>query len=178
MSEERKTRLERELNELPQDAGLKVGAKTGFFYCGTVVDFTEHMDEYSFLAMKRAETAEKRAIRRLEAAIAVDASPSAYVRSMRGDAKIRPLTPRGYTEFLEGFFKTIDLMTEKANKARNARENFHPLRERDVIRVDKSNVEENTFIIVISGEEIGQYWLLSEAKDSKLSFGADGDDDA
>ena len=177
-AERKKTRVERELDKLPQDAGLKVGSKTAFFYCGTVGDFAAHMDEYSYLAMKRAETLEKRAIRRLEAAISADASPNAYVRSMRGDAKNRPLTSRGYMEFLDMFFKNIDSMTERAQKATEARENFRPLRDRDFVSVDKSNVETNTFVIILSGEEIGQYWLLSEAKDSKLSFGAEGDDDA
>lgn len=51
----RKCAIEKALDGLPPDAPLKVGAKTSYFYAGTVGDFLEHLDDYSKCSEKRAD---------------------------------------------------------------------------------------------------------------------------
>lgn len=176
--DQKKTKVEIELLRLPMECGLKVGSKTGYFYCGTVEDFSTHMDEYSYFCMKRADTLVAKANRRLESAIAADASPSAYVKATLGDPKKSQLSARSYMDFLDAYFRSVDAQTEKAMKARDARAKFHPLRERDVVRLEKSAIEDNCYILVLSGEEFGNYWELSDAKNSNLAFGNEGECDA
>lgn len=164
-------KVERALQGLPKDAGLKVGAKSGYFYCGTVEDFLEHMDEYSFFAERRANGAIKKARAALKAAYESNASPGEYARNNLTIEEPRvKLTSEGYAKFLDSYFDGIEKLMRNVMRAEEARLEFKQFRFRNIIRLEKTSLEENCYVMVMSGEEVGKFWELTDANGCALSF--------
>lgn len=173
MASNKKTAVEKALDKLAPDTGLKVGAKSSYFYCGTAEDFAENIDEYSFAAERRAEMKVRKARNSLKSLLETSVSPGDYAKQNihAGEAQ-QKLTAQGYMDYLADYFKEVERRVKQRIAAEQALSKFTPLRNRDVIRFEKSDVEKNCFILILSGDEIGTYWMLPDAKNSHLSFTA------
>ena len=171
-------RVQKELEKLPKDAALKVGSKSGYFYCGTVEDFLEHMDEYSFFAERRANGIAKKAGAKLKSALDSSVSPGDYARSVCGAEEPRiALTSQGYLAYLDDYFKHVEKLKTLCLRAEEKRRSFCQIRFRKVVRVEKTTLEENCYVMILSGDEIGGFWLTTDAKGTNISFGTEEDDD-
>ena len=173
-----KSSVMKELGYLAADTPLKVGAKSNYFYCGTVGDFIEHIDEYNYFAAKRADASLTRAKRLLKNALDSGIGPSDYAKSILEDNafSVDP-SADGYLDYLSDYFKSLKKLTERCRAAIRAKDAFRDLRYREVKRLEKSTVEPDCYVLILSGEENGGFWMTTDAKDSCLSFGKDGLDD-
>ena len=167
------------LEYLSPDSAIKVGSKSNYFYCGTVQDFIDHIDEYSYFALKRADASLKKAKRLLKNALDMSISPSDYARSLLENETVFPIAPsaNGYLEYLDNYFHQINKLSERCRRALEIKAAFKDFKYRDVLRLELSTAEPNCYVLILSGEENGGYWMTSDAKDSNLSFGRDGLDD-
>lgn len=179
MNEMAKVKVEKALARMPKDGRLKVGAKSGFFYCGTVEDFMEHMDEYSFFAERRTNGAVKKARAALKNALEAAPTPGDYARNNLSVEEPRvKLSSAGYSAHLDLYFDGIEKLMRNVMRAEEAKLAFQQFRFRDVIRAEKTALEENCYVLVLSGEELGKFWELSDAKGTCLSFDTEEEEDA
>ena len=168
----------KELSYLAADTPLKVGAKSNYFYCGTVGDFIDHIDEYNYFAAKRADASLTRAKKLLKNALEAEPSPADYAKSILEDNafSVDP-SADGYLSYLGDYFKSLKKLTERCRTAKRAKDGFRDLKYREIKRFEKSTVEPDCYVLILSGEENGGYWMTTDARDSCLSFGKDGLDD-
>lgn len=172
-----KIKVEKALEKIPHDARLKVGAKSGFFYCGTVEDFLDHIDEYSFCAERRANGAVRKASAALKDGINSNMTPGEYARSHLTVEEPRvKLSSEGYIKYLDSYFSGVEKLMQNVMRAEEAKLEFQHFRYRNVLRMEKTTLEENCYVMVLSGNEVGKFWELSDANGSCLSFVTDGED--
>ena len=168
---EKKTAVEKCLEKLEPDTRLKVGAKSSYFYCGTAGDFSENMDEYSSIAYRRAEKKVRTTKAGLKNLLVTNVSPSDYAaQNIRNGTMQIHLSAQGYMEYLDDFFKEVERRVKAKVSAEQSLSHFAHMRDRDVVRFEKSTLEKNCFILVLSGDEVGSYWELSDADASPMSF--------
>lgn len=177
----KKTEVEKALDKLLPGDGLKVGAKSSFFYCGTVGDFLKRNIDYSLEMERRAAFLAKKARDKLKRMLSTDSSPSGYASSVsaeKSERKLTPLTVEAYRSWVASYFKAVETQMLAVERAENARQHVVPLLQRDVLQFDKSSAEEGCWILILSGDEIGGYWTLADAgaKGSHISFAAEEKD--
>ena len=177
----KKTQVEKALDKLLPGDGLKVGAKSSFFYCGTVNDFIKRHDAYSLECERRATYLAKKAQDKLRRMLTWNTGPSGYAASVttnRTDGTKIPMTLDSYNGWVKQYFQAVEAQMSVVERAEEAKKKVVPLIRRDVIRFEKSTSEDGCWILILSGDEIGGYWSLADAgaKGSHISFAAEEKD--
>lgn len=177
----KQTDVEKALSKLLRGDGLKIGAKSSFFYCGTVGDFLNRHDAYSLECERRAAYLAKKAQEKLRRMLTMNTGPSGYaaeVATNKSDGIKPPMTVEAYHSWVTNYFKAVELQKSVVERAESIKRNVVPLINRKVIRFEKSTSEEGCWILILSGDEIGGYWSLADAgaKGSHISFAAEEKD--
>lgn len=164
---------------IDDDQIIKIAAADGnaFFFAGRAAVFKRNLMIYNLAARADAETAARNARRIYEARRA--APPLRQYYDSDEDHK------RAIKAWRTEMKKRESYMTRKDKYLAE----YQPLREREVLDVftaDSLVEPDATTVIYIDGEEIGRYWMVSEAEQRGEPFGfrryseidTDGDDDA
>lgn len=161
---------------------LKVGSSdgSGFFYCGTVGNFVEDMEDHSDLLRKHALASVQAANRRLNQRLSNPPTIDRFCREeLRSD---KPnLTFENYRFYVDHYFAAIKGFKSAADTQEEHYEAFKPLSKREVVEIREASdaADPGVTILIIDGYELGKYWTVGEAKGkSYIAFMKDsGDDD-
>lgn len=136
---------------------------SGFFYCGTTDDLKERLGSVE----EHLQGDYKRRYEEQEADFAQflrrDISPNRYVKTYHGRTHRIPT----YEEYEKNVRDWFDLMAKaKASLEKSKRKylNRKPLTERLIVDFYKSFTEDDTWIMIITGDEEGEYWTADEYK--------------
>lgn len=159
------------LVELEDEQKVKIGAKSGFFYCGTVGEFLKYMNEYGdnmkVLAWKIATSAE------IAHKKVLNSPPTLtlYATTECNRGTPRPTLDGWNNELKRWFEQTVRSEMYLRECRRNVTE-FVPLPKRAVkeIRDCDPVIDEDTKSIVIDGEECGKYWSFEEVNGSPFGL--------
>lgn len=152
--------LERLLKKYDGDLMLKIGSADGncFFYCGTVRDLLEHIDEYSNDIYEYAE----KKLRSEESRCGF------YINEF-----VRKIQNNVHVSNVETNIKELYHIIESKDYAKKKLEYFVPLRNRGVIDyhlTDKAVEPEDCLVIIIRGSECGKFWTTKDVKSRSLDF--------
>lgn len=156
------------LKDVPFETNLKVGCKlgNGYFYCGTVGDFLDHIKEYSDILFDHAKERYNKSKDISDKAITLFCSD--IFAKMKDDA----FTDK-YLESIEPCFERISRYINTTKNAKKRIDSFKPLKDREVIdvfRADRASENAECLVLIVSGSERGKFWTLDEAKDEKIAF--------
>lgn len=146
---------------------LKVGASdgSGFFYCGTVGDFVEDMEDYSDLLRKHAQANVQAANRRLNQRLNNPPTIERFCREeLRSD---KPnLSFENFTFYVNHYFSAIKNLKSAADTQVFNYDAFKPLGKREVVDIREASyaADPGVTILIIEGYEIGKYWTVDEVK--------------
>lgn len=183
------TTLKEELNKLDGSTRVKIGSFDGssYFYCGTVGEFREKIDEYSEQARQFfADGFNKAADRFEEMKTRFPEYPQKYLHDLdisvdewlsslmvgvcNADMSPDHIKALGLKRFIEDVSKWM-AMTDQKRKAGDAAAmylaKFKPFGERYIMDIFFSSVDEDrddVLVIKVEGYECGAYWSLDEAK--------------
>ena len=145
---------------------IKVGTVDGygFFFCGTTTELKEVVadleEELHDECRRIAEDTKKR----FNAFTRRDTSPSGYAgKAYRRSG--RPATYEEYENFVKGYFKELAVKYNTMKEAERRRDVRTPLSERKIVETYKSISEDDTWIVIITGEDVGKYWTEKEYKE-------------
>lgn len=135
----------------------------GFFYIGTTTELKEKIldieEELRDDIRRIADDAKKE----FNNYTRRDTSPSGYAgRAYKRSG--RPATREDYNEFVDNYFKELKQKFDAMKKAERKRDQRTPLSERTIVEIYKSISEEDTWIVIITGCDIGKYWTEEEYK--------------
>lgn len=159
-------KIKHALGKYSPDKRLKVGAEEGssFFYAGTVGDFLDHMENYSYLLERYAQNVVDNAVRVRDQKINNPLTIDRFIKQ-----QMRQLDPAisldDYKTYLARYFDGVARAINAVNKAKEAQEGFKYLHQRKVIKIFESDpvADYDTTIMIIEGYEKGKYWTISEA---------------
>lgn len=144
---------------------IKVGTVDGygFFFCGTTTELKETVadleEELRDDIRRYADEAKKKFNNHTRR----DTSPSGYAgRAYKRSG--RPATREDYDEFVDNYFKELKQKFDAMKEAERRRDVRTPLSERKIVETYKSISEDNTWIVIITGEDVGKYWTEEEYK--------------
>lgn len=175
-------KIAKALKDYDPDKLLKVGAKngSGFFYCGTVGDFLENMEDNSDLLRKHAISILQAAKRRLNQRISNPPTIDRFTREqLRGDGNPN-LTFQNYRFYVEHWFSGVYGLKQAADNHEQRYDAFKPLDKRDVVEVRESlaAADPGVTALIIEGYELGRYWTMDEAAGkSYIAFANEVEDD-
>lgn len=168
-------KLKKQLETLPDEALIKVGAKngSGWFYVGTVEELKRYMDVYNDTVYNRWKYIVKNATERLERA--VDNTPT-WAMYIRGTAKTMGIDTADFS--FESYLKSCRRYESKLMKMRTLKQKYERIRDsyihlekREVVSCEKSDpVVDATFNIIIDGSETGVVWTSDEIKERGLQL--------
>lgn len=175
--------LMEQINSMPSELKIKIGSNngSGFFYCGTVGDFAEKIDEINddlFKAFKAYERKTANAL--LHDAKRFPEFPERWEHLLKMPLEnvIETMPDRvgkaetantDFLRFCSDIGKWADKILDLKHSAKTAKqrvENFTDLQTRNVVDYflsDPTADNYRPFVIVISGEESGRYWTMEEA---------------
>ena len=175
--------LKRKLRELEPDQKIKVGTNgsSAYFYVGTAGDMLKNMQAYNAYCKLFIERCRRRAENNLKNALDRWFSPAEYAKVEIMTSK-PVLTSEGYLKALNMWFKNVERLNETKKVREERDENYVKLDEREVVEAEMADptVDYGVMRIIISGYELGKYWITCEAKKlPSCSFGNDdhGEDD-
>lgn len=148
---------------------IKLGMKdgTGFIFCGTTEQLKYKLDELNEEVRKRLEEKVKNAEKRLNGMFVKPWHVSRYAKETYNSTGEFG-TVEGYNEWLNGYFDELRKAEQRIDKARQKLADFIPLADRVIMEHYKSIDEPNTFIILISGRENGDYWTTNEYQNGEV----------
>lgn len=151
-------------NELYLQRTIKIGAQSGYFYCGTVKNFLNNMDVYdtsirSFFsrhAIKEKKTYENY--------LNNPPTLSEFAESVLSNGCEFDL--RDYEENVLRWFSMVHKRRDMKNEAEEKRDTTKNLSVREVKEHRMANplVEEDIEVIIIEGYEIGRIWMANEVE--------------
>lgn len=161
-------KVSRFLKTLPKDQVIKVGTKegNGWWYVGTVKDFSDHLDVYDQMLMDTAEKYLKIGTNAYNSKIS-KGTPEYYIRAFSDTDHWKDImNVDHYTKWLDSWFKSIIRKKSALIKLESYCKNYRHLASREVVDWSKADeaIEENCIRIIISGIERGVYWATSDAK--------------
>ena len=171
--------LLQELINLPDEQKVKIGAKSGYFYCGTVREFLKYINEYGenmkIMARKIAMSVEINHKKLL----ANPPTLTFYATVECGRGKPRP-TIEGWNNELKRWFESVVRSELGLREAKTYAAEFVPLPKRAVKEIRNSDmaIDEDTKIIIIEGDELGKFWSFEEVKGSPFGLRNEVQDDA
>lgn len=153
------------LLETEGNFNIRVGCidGSGFFYCGTTDDLKERLgsiEEYLQSEYKRHyEKMEEQFLEYMRR----DISPNRYLRTYHARTHEIPT----YEDYLKNVKEWFGLMKKSDTAVKKAKMKYlkrKPLKERVIVDFYKSFSEEDTWIMLISGDEEGEFWTADEYK--------------
>lgn len=160
-----------ELAMMDGNQKVKIGAKSSFFFCGTVNEFCENLTDYgdafAALAQKNVIKAEIQKKKVLE-------HPPTLSKYTAGECNNPFPNPTidGYNKAVENWFDTCVQLEGEHRKFKEYLDNYVNLEERDVTDIYKASeaVDDDTKIVVIAGNECGKFWDFSDVKEEKFGL--------
>lgn len=160
-----------ELARLSGETKIKVGAKSSYFFCGTVNELCKKLEEYNeamrTLAMRNAVRAE------LQKKRLFDKPPSLTRYATKECEKPDPKPSlEDWNKKLENWFNDCVEAELECRKTKVYYDNFVELPDRGVANIYKADkaVDEDVTIIVIEGNELGKFWTFGEAGETKFGM--------
>lgn len=170
--------LLQELAEIDGEQKIKVGAKTSFFFCGTVNQLLDNMNQYSdsmkLMAFKIARSAE------MSHKKLVNNPPSLTIYAMGECNRATPrMTMEGWNNEVKRWFENVLRSEMHLRDVKNYSTEFVWLGKRKVkeIRDADEVIDPATKIIVIDGNERGRFWTFEEVKGSNFGLQNEEEDD-
>ena len=152
---------------------VKIGTQdgSGFFYCGTTADLLENEVEYEIKLKSFLRKGVARAKISLDEVERNEPTPLRYMReNPSGDVD-------GYRRFIAMWMARYKVKRDTFDTRNNYLINCVPLMNRDVVDVrDATAYDEDTKVIIITGNEYGAYWTFDEVT-IPMQFIGDKEDD-
>lgn len=160
------------LKKLPGECSVKIGCAdgSGYFYIGSVARFqSSYGDE--FIAQIESELkhqAERRlelSLQRLNEVEQRNITVRGYITNMQKHKLAYNYD--GYENHLRGHFAAIEKLKRRVSENEKALAERTPFAERKIVMAYPSTVDENTYSLLIEGEESGIYWFKEEYENQR-----------
>lgn len=173
--------MEKLIDELAKMGGgqkIKIGAKSSFFYCGTVNEFCEKIDEYGDIMRHTAEKAAVRAEIHRKKHLN---RPPTLTKYMEEESKqdIPDPTIDGWNKFVEAWFKECVDNEYEYRRLKAYVDGYVELAWREVKEIYNCSpaVDEDAKCVIIDGSENGKYWDFNDSKEKPFALIGGGEKD-
>ena len=167
------------LKGLDKEQRIKVGATggSGYFYCGTVEDFTENIASYNdtlnAYAKARVQRAESELAKHIAAYPTIAKWAAKAVESADSD-----LTLKSYEAYLEFWIRNLKRKRTTLIERKVSLDTYTalPFRKTDYDDADPS-ADPDVKRVMVSGDELGMFWTTDEADGNQIGLQSTGEAD-
>ena len=145
------------LKSYPPETKLKIGAAdgSGWFYVGTVGDYTDNYGIYDRQAREYAYDKKQRALAARDGLIKAGFDPKHYVK--RAIQYSQDITLDGYMGALNEWLREVAVKVHSFDSAKEYSDHFKALHLRPVVSCEKAE-EPDCIRVLVIGTEYGAFW--------------------
>lgn len=168
-------KLLKQLEKLPDDMLIKIGAKngSGWFYVGTVDEMKRFMDIYNDTVYHRWKYIVRNSTERLEKAVDNAPTWAMYIKSTSKSNGIdsADFSYDSYLRSCHRYESKLNKMRQIKQKYERVRDGYISLEKREVLSCEKADpIADTTVNIIIDGYETGIVWTSDEIKERGLQL--------